>query len=38
MAKHRADAANREARLILAVAVIVGVGLTIFGFLTAPPA
>ncbi len=37
MATHREDAAKRETRLILAVAVIVGVGLTIFGFLTASP-
>ncbi len=38
MAKRDADAAKRETRLILAMAVIVGVGLTIFGFLTVPPA
>jgi len=37
MAAHREDAARRETRIILAVAVIVGVGLAIFGFLTAPP-
>ncbi|MCY3996514.1 MAG: hypothetical protein OXF07_10255 [Rhodobacter sp.] len=37
IARHREDAARRETRLILAVAVIVGVGLTIFGFLTASP-
>ncbi|MCY4153678.1 MAG: hypothetical protein OXE94_15830 [Aestuariivita sp.] len=37
MATHREDAAKRETRLILAIAVIVGVGLTIFGFLTASP-
>ncbi len=31
------EAANRETRLILAVALIVGIGLTLFGFLTTPP-
>jgi len=37
LAQMREDMAKRETRLILAVAVIVGVGLTIFGFLTVPP-
>jgi len=32
--KRDKEAAHRETRLILAVAVIVGIGLTIFGFLT----
>jgi len=34
--RFRTDIANRETRLILAMIVIVGVGLTIFGLLTAP--
>ncbi len=37
MEKRDKEAANRETRLILAVALIVGIGLTIFGFLTTPP-
>ncbi|MCY4153352.1 MAG: hypothetical protein OXE94_14115 [Aestuariivita sp.] len=37
MAERDKEAAQRETRLILAIAVIVGVGLAIFGFLTAPP-
>ncbi|MCY4288563.1 MAG: hypothetical protein OXC63_08220 [Aestuariivita sp.] len=37
MATNREDAAKRETRLILAMAVIVGVGLAIFGFITVPP-
>ena len=38
MDRLRADMSQRETRLILAVAVIIGIGLTIFGFLTTPPA
>ncbi len=37
MANRDKEAANRETRLILAVALIVGIGLTLFGFLTTPP-
>ena len=33
----RADMSQRETRLILAMAAIIGIGLTIFGFLTALP-
>jgi len=33
----KTEAARRETRLILAVAVIVGIGLTLFGFLTTSP-
>ncbi len=35
MDRLRADMAQRETRLIFAMIAIVGVGLTIFGFLTA---
>jgi len=37
MERRDKEAAQRETRLILAVALIIGIGLTIFGFLTAPP-
>ncbi|MCY4151000.1 MAG: hypothetical protein OXE94_02025 [Aestuariivita sp.] len=37
IAKRDQEASKRETRLILAMAVIVGVGLAIFGFITAPP-
>ncbi len=35
MATHREDAAKRETRLVFYMVAIVGIGLTIFGFITA---
>ncbi len=35
MALHREDGAKRETRLVFYMVAIVGIGLTIFGFVTA---